>query len=92
MVIQLPEWDGWRISGDRNDWQIQTVQKDGKNAGEWRGIKYFNALEWAVNAAYEKALKESPLVASTLEGASAECKRIKDSLARAVRKAVKEAV
>ena len=88
MVIQLPEWDGWRISGESLAWEIQVQKKNGKKAGEWNAVKWFPSLDSAVACAYEKALKENGLVTDDLREAEKECRKVKDSLLKAVRKAV----
>lgn len=90
MIIQLPEWDGWRISGADNEWEIQTQYKKGKSAGEWRGIRFYPALEWAVDAAYERTLQECGKEFMSLSEMVEECHKVKKRLHDAVKKAVKE--
>ena len=90
MVIQLPDWDGWRIYGESLAWEIQVQQKKGKKAGEWNAVRWFPSLDSAVACAYEKALKENGLVTGDLREAEKECRKVKDSLLKAVRKAVVE--
>ena len=89
MIIQLPEWDGWRIKGDALDWQIQK-RYEVKGKERWEGTNFYPALEYAVGAAYERTLRESPKEAVDIREAAAECERVKVRLLKAVRKAVGE--
>lgn len=60
MIVQLPEWDGWRVSGESLDWQIQTRKK--RKTGEtWEMTNSFQTLEHAIGFAYERTLKEKRL-------------------------------
>ena len=90
MIIQLPEWDGWRISGERLDWQMQELINDARAEGgkRWKGTNFWPSLEYAIGAAYERTLRES---GKKLDGPNEwldECKRVKDALVKAVKKAV----
>lgn len=89
MIIQLPEWDGWRIEGSDLDWQIQKRRKV-KGEERWEGTNFYPALEHAVGAAYERTLRESPKTAVDVREVAAECERVKTRLIKAVRKAVGE--
>ncbi len=92
MIVELPEWDGWRVSGERLDWQIQEYVKDAKEPSghRWKGVKFYPALEHAIGAAYERTLRESPKMAVDIREVAAECERVKVRLLKAVRKAVGE--
>lgn len=86
MVIQLPEWDGWRIKGEALDWQVQKRRKRG--GGEtWDGVNFFNSLEAAIGHAYERTLRELP-GAVDLRDVPAECEKVKTRLLKAVKRAV----
>ena len=76
-----------RISGEGIDWQVQTTHKKGKSAGEWYGRYFFPSLEHAVGKAYELALMADEKNVG-LADVPAECARVKESLLKAVRKAV----
>ena len=90
MIVELPEWDGWRVSGERLDWQIQEYVKDAKEPSghRWKGVKFYPAIEHAIGAAYERTLRESPKTAVDVREVAAECERVKARLIKAVRKAV----
>ena len=92
MIVELPEWNGWRISGERLDWQIQEYAKDAKEPSghRWKGVNFYPSLEAASGAAYERTLRESPKEAVDIREAAAECERVKARLIKAVRKAVGE--
>lgn len=90
MIIQLPEWEGWRIAGDGLNWEIQSQYAKGKSKGEWYATNYYSALEHAIGAAYERTLRESPKTAVDIREVAAECERVKTRLLKAVRKAVGE--
>lgn len=92
MIVELPEWDGWRVSGERLDWQIQEYVKDAKEPSghRWKGVKFYPAIEHAIGAAYERTLRESPKTAVDIREVAAECERVKARLIKAVRKAVGE--
>lgn len=87
-VIQLPEWDGWRIAGNDREWQIQR-RSEGRNGVEWRGTNYWPSIEYAVGFAYERTLRELGEEFESLDLFVAECRRVKDELVKAVRKAVR---
>ena len=89
MIIQLPEWDGWRIKGDALDWQIQK-RYEVKGKERWEGTNFYPARESAVGAAYERTLRESPKEAVDIREVRDECERVKARLIKAVRKAVGE--
>ncbi|HAM16033.1 MAG TPA: hypothetical protein DCP91_09300 [Eggerthellaceae bacterium] len=91
MIIQLPEWKTWRISGYGIDWQVQQQYQKGKQAGEWYGVKFFSSLQYAIGEAYERTLRESPAVADSSELLLAECERVKKALVAAVKKAISHA-
>lgn len=92
MIVELQEWDGWRVSGERLDWQIQEYVKDAKEPSghRWKGVKFYPAIEHAIGAAYERTLRESPKKAVDVREVAAECERVKTRLLKAVRKAVGE--
>ena len=87
MIIQPPEWEGWRISGGDTDWRIEYAHKR-KGEDEWRPMYFYSCLEYAVEKAYELTLRESQTAANDLKAALAECRRVKKALADEVRKAV----
>lgn len=89
MIIQLPEWDGWRIEGETFEWQIQKASKRKRGEG-WEATNYFPTLEAAIGHAYERTLRESPKTAVDIREVAAECERVKARLIKAVRKAVGE--
>lgn len=92
MIIQLPEWKDWRISGESLDWQIQELAKDKTKEGgtRWKATNFFPTLEAAIGHAYERTLRESPKTAVDIREVAAECERVKARLIKAVRKAVGE--
>ena len=90
MIIQLPEWNDWRIEGSDNDWQIQTLVHRGRG-DSWDATNYFPSLAYAISHAYEKALRASKKRAETMDQVLIECNRVKDGLVEAVEKALKEA-
>lgn len=89
MVIQLPEWDGWRIEGEGRDWQLQVYEPNGAKDGgpRWRATNYWPSLEHAIGHAYERTLRELPKTVD-IRDVPAECERVKARLLKAVRKAV----
>ena len=89
ILIQLHEWENWRIAGEDKELQIQRLV-DGKNGAEWRSTNYFATLDGAVAFAYERTLRESPLVTDSLDDVLKECERVKKALLKAVKKAVAE--
>lgn len=88
MVIQLPEWDGWRIEGKDFSWEVQQQRKNGKQAGEWNATNYFPTLESAIGYAYERTLRESPKSIVAIREVHIECEKTKSRLLKAVKKAV----
>ena len=86
MVIQLPEWDGWLIEGSGLDWQVRKRKKRKGGGYKWEATNFFPTLDSAVAFAYERTLKESGLVTDDLREAEKECRKVKDSLLKAVRK------
>ena len=90
MVIQLPEWDGWRISGEALSWEVQQQARNGKDAGKWYPTNYFPSLDSAIGYAYERTLKECGMghTVDMMREALVQCERVKSSLLREVRKAV----
>lgn len=89
MVVEIPGCS-FRISGEACDWQIQ-YEHERKNAtNTWEGKYFYPHLDLAVAKAYELALRESKVVATTFKEMQDECKRVKDSLLKAVKKAVSE--
>lgn len=85
MVIQLPEWEGWRVAGSDNDWQVQVIRHR-KSGDTWEGTNFFSTLGCALAFAYEKALRESKSTAKTVKEMKAECTRVKDGLMKEVAK------
>ena len=86
MVIQL-EGCEWRINGDSLQWAIEYPRMK-KGESVWDGRYFYSTLEYAVEKAYELALRESPATAVDMKSALAECKRVKTALVNAVVKAV----
>lgn len=84
MVIQLPEWKSWRVAGSDTDWQVQVLRRRSTKADTWEGTNFFSTLAGALAFAYEKALRESPETARDVKSALAECRRVKDAIAKAV--------
>lgn len=89
MVIEIPGYEDLRISGDNLDWQVQTVAKGGKSAGEWRASNYFPSLEHAIAFVYEKVLRDMDKKLGYTEVPDA-CRKVKNELVKAVKKAVSE--
>jgi len=87
MIIQLPEWDGWRIEGADLDWQIQKAVHR-KSGDTWEGTNFYPSLEAAIGAVYERTLRESPKTAVDIREVLAECEKVKLQLVKAVRKTV----
>ena len=85
MIIEIPGCD-FRIKGDRLEWQIQYEVKRSRSENTWEGRYFFPALEHAVSKAYELALASSPDVVD-ISTAVRECRRVKDELLRAVKRA-----
>lgn len=90
MVIQLPEWDGWRIVGEDHDWRLQVYEPSGGKDGgpRWRGANFWPDLESAIGYAYERTLRESPKSIAAIREVHIECEKVKSRLVDAVRKAV----
>lgn len=88
MIIQLPEWDGWRIEGTNLDWQIQQ-RTTNKGAEQWNATNYYSAIEYAIGYAYERTLRESGRKLTERNEWMDECERVKDALLKAVKKAVR---
>lgn len=89
-VIQLPEWDGWRVAGRDTDWQVQEhVKTGGKDNGErWVGVRFYGAAHHALGEAYERHLGElGETFADVNEWLNA-CERVKRRLVDAVKRAV----
>lgn len=87
MIIQLPEWKDWRISGEKLAWEVQKVvhKKDGD---AWEATNYFSSLDAAMGYAYERTLRESPKSIAAIREVHIECEKVKSRLVDAVRKAV----
>ena len=90
MVIQLEEWDGWRVAGGDHAWEVQQQHEKGKQAGEWYATNWFSSLDAAIGYAYERTLKECGMghTVDMMREALVQCERTKSSLLREVRKAV----
>ena len=91
MIIQLPEWDGWRISGESNAWEVQKVVHK-KQGDVWEATNYFSTLDAVMGYAYERTLRECGIghVVDMTREALIQCEKTKSALLKAVRKAVKE--
>lgn len=87
MIIEIPGRDDLRICGEGTDWQVQSVYKNGKRAGEWFGTNFFSGAEFAVGFVYEKLLRDKD-AAIQVGDLPNECKRVKEDLMKSVRKAV----
>ena len=90
MVIQLPEWTDWRISGEGIAWEVQRLIKKGKRAGEWEATNWFNSLDAAIGFAYERSLRELGM-GSTIDmirEVHVACEKTKSALVREVKKAI----
>ena len=88
LIIQLPEWDGWRISGESLAWEVQKVVHK-KQGDVWEATNYFSTLDAAMGYAYERTLREcgtGHVVDMTREALVA-CERTKSSLLKAVKAA-----
>ena len=89
MIIEIPGHK-FRVKGCEADWQVQYpngTAKDGSQA--WAGRYFFPSLEHAMGKAYELVLLESPEAAGFAD-VPAECRRVKDELIAAVRRAAKQ--
>lgn len=86
MIIEIPGCS-FRIKGEKLDWQIQYERNRKTRENTWEGKYFFPSLDFAINKAYELALIEN---AQTVDIAdvSGECRKVKDELIAAVRKAV----
>ena len=75
MVVQLPEWKRWRISGEGLAWEVQELhpRKDGDT---WDATNYFPSLEGAIGYAYERTLRESAETAGGMDAMAEESIRI----------------
>lgn len=87
MIVEIPGRDDLRIEGTSLDWEVQTAIKNGKQAGEWKSTNYFPTLDSAIEFVYERKLKEDDKVLFPADVVS-ECRKLKNSLVREVRKAV----
>lgn len=89
MVIEIPGCN-FRIKGADCDWQVQCKgrKKDG-GEGDWASKYFFPSLDYAVGKAYELMLMGKGKSIDIRELPD-ECRKTKESLLRAVRKAVKE--
>jgi len=87
MIIEIPGYEDLRISGENLDWQVQSVLKGGKSAGEWRATNYFPSLEYAIAFVYEKSLRDMDKELGYAEIPDA-CRKVKNELVKAVKKAV----
>lgn len=91
MVIQLPEWDGWRISGEALSWEVQKLVR--KKQGEvWEPTNYFPSLDAAIGYAYERTLRECGMghTVDMMREALVQCERTKSSLLREARKVIRK--
>ena len=90
MIIQLPEWEKWRISGESLDWQVQELTKDkSKPNGEyWRGVNFFSTLDAALGYAYERSLREGNTRIELIREVHIACEKTKSGLLREARKAL----
>lgn len=85
-VIQLPDWDGWRIAGDSGEWSIQRINH-GKDGDTWSSTNYFPQLHHAVGFAYEKALRDEKVDMKSMAEFADFATNLKNSLVKAVKKA-----
>lgn len=84
MIVTFEDCN-FRINGVGTDWQIQYRQK--RNGEEfWNGRYFFPSLDFAISKAYELMLIKSSATVD-VQGAVEECKRVKDALVKAVRRA-----
>lgn len=86
MVVKIPGRDDLRIVGEDLDWQVQKKHLKGKQAGEWYTTNYFTSLDHAILFIYESILRRSRKNVD-LKEALEECRKVKESLSRAVRRA-----
>ena len=88
MIIEIPGCS-FRIKGEKLDWQIQYEVNRKTRENTWEGKYFFPSLDFAISKAYELALIEN---AQTVDNAdvSSECRKVKDELIAAVRKAVNQ--
>lgn len=89
MIIQLPEWDNWRISGEALSWEVQKVIHK-KQGDVWEPTNFFSSLDAAIGYAYERTLRECGMghAVEMMREALVQCEKTKSSLLKAVRKAV----
>lgn len=89
-VIQLPEWEGWRIAdSDDGMWEVQEFEeKGGRGEPRWRAVNFFPTLDAAIGYAYERTLRESPKSIAQIREVHIECEKVKSRLLKAVKKAV----
>ena len=89
LIIQLPEWDNWRISGEDLAWEVQKVVHK-KQGDVWEATNWFSSLDAALGYAYERTLRELGM-GSTIDmirEVHIACEKTKSSMLKAVRKAV----
>ena len=82
-TIQLPQWKDWRIAGTKLDWQMQEVRSHGKRGDEWQPVRYYPHLEQALQAAYDRSLKESGKKFNSIKELRKECFKAKEELKEA---------
>lgn len=87
MIIEIPGCK-WRIRGGEGQWSLESPYTDNKT-GEtaWRGRYFYASLPYAVDKAHELMLQESA-DAVRFADAPGECRKAKESLLRAVRRAL----
>lgn len=84
MIVDIPNCR-WRIRGESTQWTVECENE--KRAGGYREMYYFPSLEHAIGKAYELMLRESDATVD-ISDVPAECRKAKDALVKAVRKAV----
>ena len=87
-VIQLPEWDGWRVAGSDIDWQIQELVRRTTRDDTWEGARFYSSCEYAIGEAFERSVRELGNEYESLEEFAKDYHATKDRLLKAVRKAV----
>lgn len=88
MIIQLPDWKGWRIEGGDLAWEVQQLREKGKTAGEWYTTNWFNSLDAALGYAYERSLREKDSRIEMIREVHIACEKTKSGLLREARRAL----
>lgn len=87
MIIQLPEWEDWRISGEKLAWEVQKVVHK-KQGDVWETTNWFPSLDAALGYAYERSLREKNTRIELIREVHIACEKTKSGLLREAREAL----